>query len=56
MLLVVVVGLVACGCAHPARGGASDPGFADAAQGQTSGHAPSDTHDYRQVLADPGPF
>lgn len=53
MLLVAVVGLFVCGCAHPARGGASDR---DAAQGQISGYASSDAHDYRQILADPGRF
>lgn len=57
MLLVSAVVLVAAGCAHPpARGGGSESDFAGVSQAQGSGHGSSDIEDYRQVLADPGPF
>ena len=50
------LGFIAAGCAQLSRGGASDDGLADTAQGQSFGHASSDPRDYQQVLSDPGPF
>ncbi len=57
MLLVSAVALVAAGCAHPsARGGGGESDLGGVTQAQSSGHSSSDIEDYRQVLADPGPF
>ena len=57
MMMFSALALLAVGCAQTsARGGASDPAFDWAGQGQTTGHGSSDEPAYKDALADPGPF
>ncbi len=51
-----LIAFILAGCAQTPRGGASEPGFANDTQGQSSGQGSTEPQDYRQVLADPGPF
>ncbi len=49
--------LALSGCAHaPARGGSGPENMEGVAQIQNIGHDESGDQDYRQTLADPGPF